>query len=151
MKYRKLRIAWSVACGLLCLLIIILWVRSFWKFDGYILQTRTARGGASSLRGSILLQWDDFSKPPLRTLGLWSYPADTASLGKNIREPYYWFYFMNAPIGITLTVPMWCPLAISIASVTAPWLRWRFSLRTLLIVMTGTAIGLGLLVYAFGK
>jgi hypothetical protein len=29
MKYRKLRIAWSVACGILLLLLISLWVRSY--------------------------------------------------------------------------------------------------------------------------
>jgi hypothetical protein len=28
MKYRKLRIAWSVGWGVLCLLLIVLWVRS---------------------------------------------------------------------------------------------------------------------------
>ena len=31
MKYRKLRIAWSIGCGMLCLLLIVLWVRSYSK------------------------------------------------------------------------------------------------------------------------
>ena len=30
MKYRKLRIAWSVAWGLLAVLLFVLWVRSYW-------------------------------------------------------------------------------------------------------------------------
>jgi hypothetical protein len=30
---------------------------------------------------------------------------------------------------------------------TLPWFRWRFSLRTLLIVTTLIAVGLGLIVY----
>src|SRR5918995_3829478 len=33
MKYGKLRIAWSVGWGLLCLLLIVLWVRSYWWND----------------------------------------------------------------------------------------------------------------------
>jgi hypothetical protein len=29
MKFRKLRIAWSVFCGLACVLLVVLWVRSY--------------------------------------------------------------------------------------------------------------------------
>jgi hypothetical protein len=38
MKYRKLRIAWSVAWGILCLLLIVLIVRSYSKKE-YIFNT----------------------------------------------------------------------------------------------------------------
>ena len=30
---RGLRIAWSVWWGILCVLLIVLWVRSYWRFD----------------------------------------------------------------------------------------------------------------------
>jgi hypothetical protein len=33
MKYRKLRIAWSVAWGIVAVLLIALWVRSYWVAD----------------------------------------------------------------------------------------------------------------------
>ncbi len=33
MKHRKLRIAWSVAWGVLAVLLIALWVRSYWWVD----------------------------------------------------------------------------------------------------------------------
>src|SRR3954470_6536128 len=33
MKFRKLRIAWSVFCSLACVLLIVLWVRSYWYMD----------------------------------------------------------------------------------------------------------------------
>ena len=33
MKYRKLRIAWSVGCAIACVLLIALWVRSYWRAD----------------------------------------------------------------------------------------------------------------------
>src|SRR5262245_24453789 len=32
-RYRKLRIAWSAVCGVVCLLLIVLWVRSYWWAD----------------------------------------------------------------------------------------------------------------------
>ena len=31
MRFRKLRIAWSVVCGLVAVLLIVLWVRSYWR------------------------------------------------------------------------------------------------------------------------
>ena len=35
MSFRKLRIAWSVVCGIACLLLIVFWVRSvFFACDG---------------------------------------------------------------------------------------------------------------------
>jgi hypothetical protein len=40
MKYRKLRIAWSVGCGIVCLLLIALWVRSYWWSDELTLASR---------------------------------------------------------------------------------------------------------------
>src|SRR5262245_48974732 len=33
MKYRKLRIAWSVAWGVIAVVLCVLWVRSYWRAD----------------------------------------------------------------------------------------------------------------------
>jgi hypothetical protein len=33
MKFRKLRLAWSVFCGIACVLLIALWVRSYFAHD----------------------------------------------------------------------------------------------------------------------
>ena len=38
MKFRKLRIAWSVMCGIVCVLLIVLWVRSFTVMDSLLFQ-----------------------------------------------------------------------------------------------------------------
>jgi hypothetical protein len=38
MKHRKLRIAWSVTWGIAAMLIIALWVRSYWYWEGVKLQ-----------------------------------------------------------------------------------------------------------------
>jgi hypothetical protein len=35
MRFRKLRIAWSTVCGVAFLLVIGLWLRSMWYWDGY--------------------------------------------------------------------------------------------------------------------
>jgi len=36
MTYRKLRIAWSVACGLAAVLVCVVWVRSYQSLDNLI-------------------------------------------------------------------------------------------------------------------
>ena len=35
MRFRKLRIAWSVGCGIACVLLIVLWVRSYTVIDSH--------------------------------------------------------------------------------------------------------------------
>ena len=42
MRFRKLRIAWSVGCGIVCVLLIVLWVRSYFHSEG-LLHTSQAR------------------------------------------------------------------------------------------------------------
>ena len=47
-----------------------------------------------------------------------------------------------------VTAPDWFLVVISASLATAPWIRRRFSLRTLLIATTLVAIGLGFIVWA---
>jgi hypothetical protein len=49
--------------------------------------------------------------------------------------------------GGVLWVPHWFPFVITATVAAAPWIRWRFSLRTLLIAMTLVAVVLGTLVW----
>jgi hypothetical protein len=44
-------------------------------------------------------------------------------------------------------LPHWFVLCLLLVSAAVPWLRWRFSLRTLLIATTLIAVVLGLVVY----
>ena len=58
MRYRKLRIAWSVACGVLAILLCVLWVRSYFVCDymvrrgGLVVTTAT---GASTATTTVAL------------------------------------------------------------------------------------------------
>jgi hypothetical protein len=51
-------------------------------------------------------------------------------------------------IGNVTMAPVWFASLLAIAAGATPWLRWRFSLRTLLIATTLVAVGLGLIVFA---
>src|SRR5947207_15784433 len=73
MRFRKLRIAWSVICGLACVLTLVLWVRSYWYLDMLKARWRGSRSfQLSSTAGEMLigelpvsenvhLSWDYFS------------------------------------------------------------------------------------------
>jgi hypothetical protein len=153
MKYHKLRIAWSVLCGIACVLLIVLWVQSYW--------------------------WTQVGSPPLTTkwsVWLGSYPgvvaigvrpqlsgddstpltmdADDWWLVQQLRgsPPYssrIFGYFGYS--GGVVALPYWFAVFVSAISASAPWLTrldWRFSLRTLLIATTLVAVVLGLIVWA---
>jgi hypothetical protein len=51
MRFRKLRIAWSVLWGLAAVLLIALWVRSYHHVD--IVRSEGIRAGAISVRGQL--------------------------------------------------------------------------------------------------
>jgi hypothetical protein len=160
MKYRKLRIAFSAVCGVLCLLLIALWVRSYWKWDsphGPISSTRwmqinSIRGylfvgiGEQASTGNGKWKWRSFRARSLTDTGAtgtvaWSFTRKVGVLGCGVVESngmrfVYLAYWFLAALMATLAV--------------SPWVRWkpRFSLRTLLIATTLVAILLGLIVYA---
>ena len=48
---------------------------------------------------------------------------------------------------IWVTVPTWLLVSLFAAFAALPWLRWRFSLRTLLIATTLIAVVLGIIVW----
>ena len=153
MKYRNLRIAWSVAWGIVAVLLVALWVRSYWIWDrcywpglpltqlgtqfssdsGHTMTVVSPRVAASS--GSLIT----ISRPgPASTAHQILYSTET--LG---------FYFLRTPTLFRFDLPYWSLVTASLALGLAPWLiRWRFSLRTLLIAATLVAVGLGLIVWA---
>src|SRR6478672_11323736 len=75
MRFRKLRIAWSVFCGLACLLLIVLWVRSYSRLDyveAAIDDTHYLNG--ESIRGKAILSVihcpDAWASVSLRLVGI---------------------------------------------------------------------------------
>jgi hypothetical protein len=138
MKYRKLRIAWSVGWGVLCLLLIALWVRSYWRHD-VILRTysQTQIIGAASVSGNLFLQRANLD-PGISSPG-WHYQQMPVEL------PYEGFKWESSPAYWLVGVPIWFAIVLGLAGSSLPWLQWHFSLRTLLIGMTVVAVALGLI------
>jgi hypothetical protein len=147
MRFRKLRIAWSVLCGIACLLLIALWVRSYWWFDSYYLRVGATRCGGDSLRGSVVLHLQDTRLMETFSTGYTSKSAEDVHRAKEIRDLWN-FYFANWGAGYYVVFPNWFAILLLSASAFASWRRWRFTIRTLLVATTLIAVVLGLIVYA---
>lgn len=154
---RYLRIAFTVFCGIVALLLIVFWVRSYWWLDGAmgsISPTKTLVVGSNS--GSFSVRLDD-SIQPHRYSGPWRFDHTSLvqietgmkELGRttSFRFPMFGFsgddfFFSHWFVIIPFTV-------LSVA-LSRPWLPYRFSLRTLLIAATLGCIALWLAVWLIG-
>jgi hypothetical protein len=149
MKFRKLRIAWSVLCGIFCVLLIVLWLRSYWVIDGIV---RDYQGSGVQTRVSIIAVQGTlmFARHPIGptdkfrdVIDHWTYyPAKP-------KEPMtrrFWWY--NDGRQFAIRFPTWLPVPFLALAASAPWvgLPFKFSLRTLLIA-TFFAVTLGLIVW----
>ena len=146
MKHRKLRIAWSVAWGIVAMLLIGLWWQSFYLC--YAIHGTTATPIiASAVRGVVQAGTTDTSQ--YRTgwgpgWGLIRFSPDMVSQ-QFANKPSWALSVENNSRSVS--VPLWSLTAFAAVISVAPWLRWRFSLRTLLIATTAVAVGLGLIVW----
>jgi hypothetical protein len=139
-----LRIAFSVTCGLAFVLLIVLWVRSYWFTDG------TKNLEIVSMRGKMYFyEAFAYTQTPTR--------ADFLPANWMLRK-YLGLQTLIGPPGRNLVpygdgvaVPYCCVAPFILMLAVVPWLRWRFSLSTLLIATTLVAVVLGLIVWAARK
>src|SRR5687768_2482212 len=144
-----LRIAVTALCVTVGALLVALWVRSYWWYDlAYCPLDSTPRMlNVRSYKGRITISayvqrfdrtgwfhtgWgiestasNRFSRPRTTVAVPW---YDSDKYGGYVRFPHWLLLLAVAVIG--------CVTA-------SPWLRWRFSLRTLLIATTLVAVLLG--------
>jgi hypothetical protein len=144
MRFRKLRIAWSVGWGLAVVLLVVLWVRSYsFLTTKQMLVTPEFRFYLHSVDGTVAIQrmYRSFSgrefMPMFRKSDMsWL----TTNAGIKIKR--------IPGIGIeSVSVSYWLLTLGTIAIGIGPWLPWRFSIRTLLITTTLIALVLGLIVW----
>jgi hypothetical protein len=138
---RFLRIAATALCLTACVLLVALWVRSYYYLDSFGGPPRSLftswRGrlfAGGSIYQSSLSDGKDASDPELcAVLGVFIITTiDQNNLSYDGGN--------NLPIGALVFL-------LGILAV-APWLRWRFSLRTLLIATALISLGLGIIVAA---
>ncbi len=136
MRFRELRIAFSALCGISCVLLIVLWVRSYWWSDGvkvYHAPQRMAQ--LKSLGASVHASFGHYSGSETG-LRMFSVPV--------ICIPRYAEYDWKALPELRVGVPHYVLLPALGAVGAIPWIRWRFTVRTLLIATMLVAAALGL-------
>jgi hypothetical protein len=173
MRYRKLRIAWSVFWGLACVLLIVLWVRSYFRVEFLLWQPTKTSFDVQSNSGKLYagacedpdlglmtrawkfgsVPWrEDFRPKP--TNARWDFESNPQSKHFDCQLFGFKCIFNSTPLGqhfdFSLTAPYWFLVIAAAAAIGIPWIRWskRFSLRTLLLATTLVAVVLGLIVYA---
>jgi hypothetical protein len=151
-KHRKLRIAWSVAWGLLAVLLVALWVRSCWTIDNVRMPLRaswTLYFGSSSGEFAVRVR----TQVPYTFI--WR-TYDVDAVHQSTRPEVIKFYTKVLgrfsyvyDAGPALVAPDWFLIGVALALSSAPSFRMpkRFSLRTLLVATTLIAVGLGAIVW----
>jgi hypothetical protein len=144
MKHRNFRIAWSAAWGAMAVLLLIFWVRSYWQCEQLLIQIKTTTClDVGDIPGQLHIRYSDCTLVPTCC---WRYNAtETDAFWKYIGQAPPWNEFRVIEDGFY--VPFWFPLGSSVLFAMLPSLRWRYSLRTLLIATTLVAVGLGLIVW----
>ena len=163
MRFRKLRIAWSVVCAIACVLLIVSWVRSQSLYDA--VSWRSGKGMYYSLMsqyGHLTVvngfNPNDYSSGTHFEIGhkalnpFVDSPTEP-TLSGILGLRWYSSHGVRAFRELILAVPHWFVVLLSAALAVVPWipslknLNWRFSLRTLLIATTLVAVVLGLIVW----
>ncbi len=129
----KLRIAISVCGGVAAVLLVALWVRSYWRWDsvGY------SRVGAGSGQGTLVLAFDS------RGQDGWSWTS--SSYENDIEESARplstrALEWKSEAGSFAVFIAHWVLLVPVVVLTVAPWMRWRFSVRTLLVLITFAAL-----------
>jgi hypothetical protein len=143
MRFRTLRIAWSVFWGLACVLLIVLWIRSYRISDSVYHRTWLT----SSMSGAIgIVRLGPASKAPWPAR--WTWGTLSRDEFQIIKSPWH---FHSDKFETEVVFPHWIPVLLAGTLTAIPWLCYRFSLRTLLIATTLVAVVLGLAVWAVRK
>jgi hypothetical protein len=159
MRFRKLRIAWSVVWGVAAVLLIVLWVRSYSHVNNPKI-TIYSRGDELSHLDSQKRLWRATSSQGAIQLSatnqnpIWQFeptaPPQGGGWTTSLAQPkFLGFGYLQLGRSASIVFPVWFLLILCIILATCPWIshvRWRFTVRTLLIATTLLAIILGLLV-----
>ena len=140
---RWLRVTWTVFWGTLAVLLVALWVRSYWWQDtiGYhgVFATR------SLVSHSGWVYAGELYSPQVRG---WKFGSQPVTDTFDLRRQFAVAFFDERPRFVCAACPHWLILLTIGSATVAPWLTWRFRVRTLLAITAFVASILGLIAWA---
>jgi hypothetical protein len=150
MRFRNLRIAWAVLWGVAAVLLIVLWVRSYWRIDSLFGVGSPPQFFAVGCERGVVAVAGNPNLLALRSATDWTLQGFPLGPGPPTQGFLGFHYETSQLQGTRLRFPIWFPLILSAAATAVRWIR-RFSLRTLLIATTLVAVVPGLAVWAATK
>jgi hypothetical protein len=133
---RRVRKGVSIAFALLAGVLLVLWVRSYWRVD-----VVSRSGGSllvlSSINGNLRVYYEPVSRFP-QVSNNWGMGSTTA----NARVPRS--LYRNDRNSRSVFVPYWCPVVAAAVGASLPFAKARFSLRTMMVGLSLVALVLGL-------
>jgi hypothetical protein len=150
--FKILRIVFSAVCGVACVLLIALWVRSYRTVDLILWPVTSSMPSiVESIHGTWYVAKYDCAGPISERI-FQTMPIRDEKLVQIDLHNFapHGFACSFAANSYSAYVPQWFPiLVIGVFGIltAVPWPPWRFSLRTLLIVTTLVAAVLGAVVY----
>src|SRR4051812_21196701 len=132
MKFRKLRIAWSVFWGVACVLLVVLWVRSFFATDSLMWAVRDKGWTCLTSRNAglgFLVASSDLPPMPISTrLTYHVLPRDTPAPFTYHEFAGFEYYISTNGKLFAVRGPYWSLILIAgiMSAVTARGFAWRF-------------------------
>src|SRR5687768_6343825 len=138
MTGRRLRLFASGVCSTLCVLLALLWVRSYWEADFLFVTVGRGNVGVESRVGRLLPFFQKFGGSNERwRLGTSVIDESFPPTG---HTPFSWQN--DLPSYFWISIPHWFVATLMAMLAVAPWIQWstRFNIRTLLCATTLLAI-----------
>lgn len=157
---RYLRIGWTVCFGVLCLLMIGWWARSYWYFDELVVRVHQSLAfGIGSIEGRFRFgcQIPAERNSQFIATNLETSPQNLVADYRRSKPDYGFSGGRLAPGFYYFEMPYYCAVFLLASAVMLSWrfamqgirsIPHRFSLRTLLIFTTLVAVVLGAIVWA---
>lgn len=129
----------SVAFAMVAAVLVALWVRSFWRVD------MVSRSGVSllvfsSINGNLRVYYEPTTRFR-QSSSKWGLESITAT-GRVPRS-----LFRNDRNARSVFIPYWCPVVVAAAGAYLPYVKARFSLRTMFLATTLVAMVMGMAVW----
>jgi hypothetical protein len=150
--YRFLRVAVTALSLTACVLLCALWVRSQ-NWQDRLIRHSTANIEVRSYHSQTIVEITPDENPQAISTS-WELKS---RLADHFWRPRSAAHRRLAALGVSwglkqgtyyLFLPHWLLVLFTATLAFAPWIKWRFSLRTLLIATTLVAVGLGAIIAA---
>ena len=125
MKFRKLRIAWSVVWGLAAVLLVVLWVQSYWWFNhAQYIFSNNRFVALIAVQGVVSVFGGTFDAP----VGV---PVESSISSRKVWfetdywKSQHWYFDFDEPVRI-VRAPLWFLVAACGGISALSWLPWRW-------------------------